>query len=340
MSDLALLAVPALVAFAGALLLRASPLARRLLDRPNERSLHTEVTARVGGIALIAGALAVAAVHATPDIAILLGCAVLLALVSAVDDARSLPVQVRLPAHLAAATVAFLAIGAPLGIESPAGWVEGAVAVLAIAWMTNLFNFMDGADGLAGGMAAIGFAALAFTAFASGAMAIAWCCAALASASAGFLVLNFPPARVFMGDAGSIPLGFLAGALGLAGIVEDAWPLWFPLLVFSPFIVDASVTLLRRLAHGERIWRAHRQHAYQRLVLGGWSKRRLALWGYALMIAVAVSACVALRQDVAVRWFIISVWVAAYVPLLAAIERHRAMVPASDQETPASGFGQ
>jgi len=189
-------------------------------------------------------------------------------------------------------------------------------------------------------MAAIGFAALACAAFGSGALPIAWCCAALASASAGFLALNFPPARVFMGDAGSIPLGFLAGALGLAGIVEDAWPLWFPLLVFSPFIVDASVTLLRRLARGERIWRAHRQHAYQRLVLGGWSKRRLALHAFALMAAVAASACVALRQDAALRWFIISVWAAAYLPLLAAIERHHAMVPASDQETPASGFGQ
>ncbi len=93
-----------------------------------------------------------------------------------------------------------------------------------------------------------------------------------------------------MGDAGSIPLGFLAGALGVQGALAGAWPFWFPVLVFSPFIVDATVTLARRMVRREPFWRAHRAHYYQRLVLSGWSHRRVALGAYALMCAGAAAA--------------------------------------------------
>lgn len=337
--ELAWLLLPAIVAFAGAEALRRSRWGERLGDRPNERSLHTRTTPRVGGVALLAGAVPVAALHATTPVAILLAAATLLAIVSLLDDARSLPVQARLAAHFAAAIVAVLACGQPLAGAPWAAWAVAAVAVLAIAWMTNLFNFMDGADGLAGGMAAIGFATLAAAALGAGALPLAWCAAALASASLGFLAVNFPPARVFMGDAGSIPLGFLAGALGFAGAMESAWPWWFPVLVFSPFIVDASVTLLRRLVRGERVWHAHREHAYQRLVLAGWSKRRLAWHAYALMLAVALTATASLGRGPGGRYAIISLWAAAFLVLLAAIERRCRKAPVPDQETPASGLG-
>ena len=96
-----------------------------------------------------------------------------------------------------------------------------------------------------------------------------------------------------MGDVGSIALGFLAGAIGVAGWCESAWPLWFPLAVFAPFIVDASVTLVRRALRSEQIWQAHRSHYYQRLILSGWSHRRTALWEYALMLTCAAFALVA-----------------------------------------------
>jgi UDP-N-acetylmuramyl pentapeptide phosphotransferase/UDP-N-acetylglucosamine-1-phosphate transferase len=135
-------------------------------------------------------------------------------------------------------------------------------------------------------------------------------------------VHNFPPARVFLGDAGSIPLGFLAGGLGFEGILEGAWPWWFPVLVFSPFIVDATLTVVRRALRGERFWRAHREHCYQRLALGGWPRRRLALAAYALMIAMATAALLALRQGAAERWAIIFVCLAVYAVLLTAVERH------------------
>lgn len=167
--------------------------------------------------------------------------------------------------------------------------------VLAIVWMTNLYNFMDGADGLAGGMSVVGFgtyaAAVAMQVNADSPLGLL--VAALTGASAGFLMFNFPPAKVFLGDAGAIPLGFLAIALGIHGNMLGLWPWWFVVLVFSPFIVDASVTLLRRTLQGNKPWIAHRDHYYQRLVLSGWSHRKTALVYYALMLAAAASALLA-----------------------------------------------
>jgi UDP-N-acetylmuramyl pentapeptide phosphotransferase/UDP-N-acetylglucosamine-1-phosphate transferase len=190
-----------------------------------------------------------------------------------------------------------------------------------MVWMTNLFNFMDGSDGLAGGMAAIGFGTLAAAAAASGLGPLALACAAVASASLGFLIHNFPPARVFLGDAGSVPLGFLAGAFGIYGALAGAWPLWFPLLVFSPFIADATVTLLRRALRREPFWRAHRSHAYQRLVMAGWTRRELALRGYGLMAAAAASALLARVQGPEIQFGIILGWAALYLLIFIAIER-------------------
>jgi UDP-GlcNAc:undecaprenyl-phosphate GlcNAc-1-phosphate transferase len=180
---------------------------------------------------------------------------------------------------------------------------------------------------------------LALAAWYSDAWPLAACCLAVASASAGFLTVNFPPARVFMGDAGSIPLGFLAGAFGLEGIVSHGWPWWFPVVVFSPFIADASITLLRRLLRGVQVWRAHREHAYQRLVLQGWSKRELAVRSYMAMALTAVAAMAALWQDGWGRYAILSLFASAWVLLFAVIERRCRKAPSPDRETPASGFG-
>lgn len=321
--------VPAVVAFLAIAALRRSPLAARLVDRPNERSLHTVPTPRVGGLGLLAGALPVAAALAGAQLGALIACAAALALLSFADDLRSLPVNVRLPGHCVAAGVAVLAIASPAPGFAGLG-VAGAIALaLMLVWTTNLFNFMDGADGLAGGMAAIGFGTLAFAASGPHAPAIALACAALASASAVFLVFNFPPARVFLGDAGSIPLGFLAGSIGAAGAIAHAWPAWFPALVFAPFIVDASITLLARLARGERIWVAHREHAYQRIALAGWPRRRLALAAWALMAAVSASAVLALRAGGMLQCGILAFWVVALVSLV--LGARRRIPPAADR---------
>ena len=314
--------LPAFLSFAAIAGLRRSRWSARLADEPNERSLHTVPTPRVGGLGVMAGALPVTALFADAPLAVLLACGAALALASFADDRRSLPIEARLCAHFTAAIVAVLAIAGPDSKQPGLAAVEAALAVVGLVWMTNLFNFMDGSDGMAGGMAAIGFAAMGLAACVAGAIPLALVAAAIASASLGFLAHNFPPARVFLGDAGAVPLGFLAGALGLQGVLSGAWPFWFPVLVFSPFIADASVTLSRRVLRSEPFWRAHRSHYYQRLVLAGWTRRALALRGYALMLAAAASALLALNWEAQIQFGIILVWAVAYALLFLAIERH------------------
>jgi UDP-N-acetylmuramyl pentapeptide phosphotransferase/UDP-N-acetylglucosamine-1-phosphate transferase len=320
---LAIALLPGLLAWAAIAGLRRSPWAARLGDEPNERSLHAKVRPRVGGLGVMLGALAVSGWFTQGSLGVVLLAAAGLTFVSALDDLRSLPVSVRLGAHFAAGAVAVYALEAGLAIHGAAAWTWAlaALSVLAIAWMTNLFNFMDGSDGLAGGMAVIGFSAYGAAALAGDAVSVAVVSFATASASLGFLLHNFAPARVFMGDAGSIPLGFLAGALGVAGFAAGAWPPWFPALVFSPFIVDATFTVVRRLRRREPVWRAHRSHYYQRLILAGWTHRRLALWAYVLMLAAAASALAGRAQGPMLQCGIISAWAAAYGLMLVAIER-------------------
>ena len=259
------------------------------LDHPNQRSLHAAPVPRTGGLALMAGAASgwlLLPSWLWPALAI----AGMLLAISLWDDVRGLPVKWRLLAHVAGAA-------GFVHLTGFAGWAGALLAIPAIIWMTNLYNFMDGSDGLAGGMALFGFGSYGTLAWLGGDTTLALACFAISGAAGAFLVFNFHPARIFMGDAGSIPLGFLAAALGIIGWQRGLWPLWAPLLAFSPFIVDASVTLTKRLLRGEKIWQAHREHYYQRLVQMGWGHRRTALAEYALMAAAGASAIWAIRQD-------------------------------------------
>ncbi len=252
------------------------------MDRPNERSLHERPTPRVGGLGIMV-ALAVASLWLADDtLLVITGGALALAVVSLIDDMRGLSVRVRLFAHCATAALCMTALGVA------GGWLV--FTVLVAAWATNLYNFMDGADGLAGGMATIGFGAFAFVAWMAGAQAVAAFCGALAGASLAFLRFNFPPARLFMGDVGSIPLGFLAAAIGMLGVQRGIWSWPLPLLVFLPFVADASVTLVRRALKRENIGQAHRSHYYQRVVMMGATHRQLAWAAYGLMLAMAALA--------------------------------------------------
>jgi UDP-GlcNAc:undecaprenyl-phosphate/decaprenyl-phosphate GlcNAc-1-phosphate transferase len=318
-TGLVLFIVPAVAAFVAIAVLRRSRLADRLADRPNHRSLHVTPRPRIGGLGILAGALPCMAYAADASIAVIATAAAVLAIISLVDDLKGLPIQVRLPAHLVAAVVVVLLMEQSPGIV--VGTLLATALVFAIVWSTNLFNFMDGADGLAGSMALVGFATYAYAAQDAGYGALAWSSVALASAAAGFLAHNFPPARVFMGDAGSVPLGFFAGALGACGIAAGAWPWWFPLVAFAPFVLDATVTVLRRLFRGERIWKAHREHFYQRLVLSGWTPRRLVIAAFAMMIACAAAALWALRQGGTLPYVIIAILAAIHGLLFLAIER-------------------
>jgi UDP-GlcNAc:undecaprenyl-phosphate GlcNAc-1-phosphate transferase len=264
------------------------------LDEPNARSLHERPVPRTGGIAVLAGALAGTG-YLAPQLWLPLLMAVCLAAVSFIDDVRGISTAARLFIHLAASA------GFVWYVMSPVNPVMLAVLILAVAWVTNLYNFMDGSDGLAGGMAVIGFGAYALAAYLANHAALAAACLALSAAAAGFLVFNFHPARIFLGDVGSIPLGFLAAALGVLGMRDDVWQYWFPLLVFAPFIGDATLTLVKRLIKREKVWQAHREHYYQRMVRMGLGHRGTALAGYALMLLCAALALAGRGQSVAMQ---------------------------------------
>ncbi|WP_297527242.1 MraY family glycosyltransferase [Thiohalobacter sp.] len=237
-----------------------------------------------------------------------------LAIVSFFDDALSLAPLWRLLVQIGVAAAIVKAV-ADLGV-----W-QTAFAVLLMVWMVNLYNFMDGMDGFAAGMAVVGFGALSVVAKLQGAEAPAEGCAIVAGAALGFLFINFPPARLFMGDLGSTLLGALAGLMLLVFHQEGILPVWLGILIFSPFVVDATVTLIRRVLRGERFWEAHRQHYYQRLVRRGWGHRKTVLAEYVLMALTASSAVIANGLPLRLQWAIIGVWVLIYAVLMYAIDR-------------------
>jgi Fuc2NAc and GlcNAc transferase len=276
-SDLAvvlLLVAVLAVAAMGTGLARRYALARDVLDVPNERSSHVEPTPRGGGVAIVAGFLAgVAALlilgRVERDIAVaLIGAGVLVAVTGFLDDHAHIPARYRLLAHFAAATWALAWLGglppvAMLGATLDAGWAGNALAAIAIVWLLNLYNFMDGIDGIAG-VEAVTVCVGAAVLYHSGDIGGAWILPVLLAAAAlGFLAWNLPPARIFMGDAGSGFLGVVLGILALQGARLAPALLWSWLILLGAFVVDATVTLLRRLHRREKVYEAHRSHAYQ-----------------------------------------------------------------------------
>ncbi len=319
-----LLSVTAVVLSTWLTRLFCHPAARfQILDHPNERSLHERPTPRSGGLAIVAAVflagLAGAVAYRAPLQLLWIGLGALaVVVVSFLDDRMDLSPLYRLSVHAAAAgllvyagvglsTLALPGFVWPL--SAPAG---AALSFLFVVWMVNLYNFMDGMDGFAGGMAVIGFGTLALLGWLAGSELFAALNAIVAAAAAGFLVFNFPPARIFMGDVGSSTLGLLAAAFSLWGAREGVFPFWVAVLVFSPFIVDATVTLARRLYRGEKIWQAHKTHYYQRLVQLGWGHRKTVLWEYVIMLACALSALWVVSQSDVVQWLVIAGWTILY----------------------------
>jgi UDP-N-acetylmuramyl pentapeptide phosphotransferase/UDP-N-acetylglucosamine-1-phosphate transferase len=311
------------VAVAGAGTCGALYLLRQFRDRmphdvANARSLHEGSVPRIGGVAMwaggaMAGVWPILSGREAGVLPVIMLAAAGLAIMSFLDDSRGLGTLPRLLGHFAAAgSVAWLM---PVPPSVAAG------IVLTLVWMTNLYNFMDGADGLAGGMTLVGFTAYGAAAASAPLSILVLLCFATAATAAGFLVFNFHPARVFMGDAGSIPLGFLAGALGVLGWSQGNWPLWFPFLVFSPFIIDATLTLLRRAWRRERVWQAHHEHYYQRLVRMGWGHRRTALAEYGLMLATSASALILLSLSPPLQALGLVLWATIYAGLAWRVDR-------------------
>jgi len=159
----------------------------------------------------------------------------------------------------------------------------------------------------------------------------------VAAAALGFLMLNFPPAKIFMGDVGSATLGLLAAALSVWGAQSGAFPIWAAMLVFSPFIVDASVTLGGRAWRREKIWKAHKTHYYQRLVQVGWSHRKVVLCEYTLMAASSISAIWVVRQPVEIQWTLVLGWVLMYGFLIMCINGYE--MSSRRRQSPTPEFG-
>jgi Fuc2NAc and GlcNAc transferase len=314
------LIVAALAIFASGILtggFRRYALHRGLLDHPNERSSHQTPTPRGGGVAIVITMLialpALALLHLVAwqsALALAAGGAIA-AIVGYADDHDMVTLLPRLAAHFAAAACVIGGVGrgaivAALGLPHAFLWLAVPLGLFYLVWMLNLTNFMDGIDGLAGTETVTmcaGGAIAAFTSFrgTSGSFAVA---VALAGATAGFLRWNWPPARIFMGDAGSGFLGLMLGALTLAAGSESPALAWSWLVLGGVFVVDATMTLAVRVARGETFYKAHRSHAYQHAAQR-WNHKRVTiavavinvvwLWPWALLTAQnVISGSVAL----------------------------------------------
>ena len=292
---------------------------------PTARSLHERPMPRVGGLAIWAGFVPIAVVGPqVPGIATpaWVGAWLAVVTVSLIDDWRGVHPIPRLAVHGIAALTAAAALCASTAVAGvTASWLlEVVLLALLIAWSANLFNFMDGNDGLAAMMSVCGFGAYAIAASIAGSPIETY--AAIAAATLPFLAVNLPPARMFMGDVGAVPLGFLAAVFGIAGWREGTWPGWFPLLVFLPFVVDATATLFLRVLRAERVWEAHRTHYYQRLhQLGALHGGTLAAY-CGLMVGTAATALALLVQRPASGWWGLAAWTAIIGAFFTRIDYH------------------
>lgn len=312
-------------------------------DVPNARSLHAVPVPRAGGYAVWLGFLPVALLVPPQFPGGLLGWIppwLALVAVSGRDDARSVGVEARLAVHALAALWAASALAlAANGNDWPRVVFTTGCLALVLAWSANLYNFMDGTDGLAGTMGATGFATYALAALCAGPRDAAVggsapALAALAAAIVPFLVVNWPRATMFLGDVGAVPLGFLAAAFGAAGVVQGAWPAWFPLLVFLPFVADATLTLAQRIRRRERLWEGHRGHYYQRLAqLGAGHRGTLATYA-ALMAGTSATSLACLLRAPGAGWWALAAWCGIDAVLFATIDYHwrkKTNVPAPDR---------
>ena len=270
------------------------------LDLPNQRSLHTHPTPKGGGIVIV-GVIILASVSLMWCLSGMGGIFVALA-ISALgfgavgwwDDQRSLRIRNKLLIEFAVGAIVVWLIDLPrelqfsgLSISSLLPFLVVPIALLWIIWMTNVYNFMDGIDGLVASQAVFSSIVIAGWFLLCGDVGVALFCLAVAGAGIGFLVLNWSPARVFLGDVGSLTLGVVFSLLALYGVAKYQMPASAFLLLYGVFLFDATGTLGRRFFTGERWWEAHATHFYQRVVRSGAGHARVSI------LALLGSGCLA-----------------------------------------------
>ncbi|MFL5382949.1 MAG: MraY family glycosyltransferase [Longimicrobiaceae bacterium] len=308
---------------------------RNVLDHPNERSSHTVPTPRGGGVAIVMVAVAAEVALwaigwlSREAVLALAGGGVAVAAIGGLDDHRGVSAKARAAVHFAAAAWALGWLGGVpalrVGAGSvPLGVVGTVLAAFGIVWSTNLYNFMDGIDGIAGAEAVTCAVAGGVLLLLTGERGLAAAAFAVAAASAGFLAWNWHPARIFMGDAGSYFLGFTFAVLAVASERAGAVPLLAWMVLLGVFVFDATATLVRRARRGERWHEAHRSHAYQRAAPTRADHARVsgAVAGVNVMLA-SLAALGALRP----AWLLPAVGAAALAlaAIYVTVERHRPM---------------
>ena len=308
-----------------------------ILDRPNERSSHVTPTVRGGGIAIMGvvllGILGLAIAYPSPELWALLGGTAVLAVLSWIDDIRSLPSGLRFAAHAVAAIGFMAALGFPaMAVDFGGGFglvlpvvLSAAIGLLWVAGYTNAFNFMDGINGISGfqaGITGVATGLLALLALGDWGHPVVWLSFVIAGAAFGFLPHNFPRARMFMGDVSSAPLGFLLAAVALWAAAEAGWWLLIPLaLLHANYVFDTGITLVRRVLRGESWHSAHREHFYQRLVRSGQSHAHATLWEAGLQVVVGGLMLVYLFAALPVRLALIGLVVLIWLGFFGYCER-------------------
>ncbi|MDH1657961.1 glycosyltransferase family 4 protein [Pseudomonas mosselii] len=313
-------------------LLRRYALARSIIDIPNARSSHSVPTPRGGGVAIVLAflsALAMAGVlqaSISNEMIALGGAGALIAIIGFMDDHGHIAARWRLLGHFIAAVWALCWLhGFPtvqaFGVTVEMGWVGTVLAAFYLVWLLNLYNFMDGIDGIASIEAVCVCLGACLLYWLGGFEQLMLVPLLLSAAVLGFLWWNFPPARIFMGDAGSGFLGIALGVLSLQAAWTSSQLFWCWLILLGIFIVDASFTLIRRLARGDKVYEAHRSHAYQfaSRQYGKHLPVTLAVGAINLFWLLPIALCVMLLGlDGALGVLI------AYVPLVALAVRYRA----------------
>ncbi len=312
--------------------LRRYALARSVIDVPNARSSHTVPTPRGGGVAIVLTfllAMVGLMLSGAEQIRILLalgGAGALIAVIGFMDDHGHIAARWRLLGHFIAAAWMLGWLGGlpPLllfGWTLDLGWLGGALAAFYLVWLLNLYNFMDGIDGIASVEAITACLGAAWLYWLGGLSGAAMLPLLLAAAVAGFLYWNFPPAKIFMGDSGSGFIGIVLGGLSLQAAWVSPPMFWCWLILLGVFIVDATYTLVRRLLRGDKVYEAHRSHAYQ------FASRK---YGKHLPVTLTV-AVLNLCWLLPVAYCVVQLGldgalgvVIAYVPLVALAVRYRA----------------
>ena len=303
-----------------------------LIDVPNTRSSHEKPTPRGGGLGIIL-ALSIsltiyfAVGHWGTDSRAFVGLItgiLIVGFIGFLDDLRNLPLLVRLISQLLAATIAVVGIGPLRSIDIPFlgelhfGVLAVPISLLWIISITNIYNFMDGIDGLAAGEGVLGGGFLACIGSITGNTTVGAIGLFIAVASFGFLLFNFPPAKIFMGDAGSTTLGFTFAYAAIIGSHSVANPIPFIVfvLLLSNFLVDAIFTLVKRIVRRERWHLAHKKHFYQKAVRSGYSHRQVTLFEYAIELLLGGSAILYIRCEERMRFLIMLLWLILFAGLI------------------------